>query len=149
MSPDAFVLMIGTNDIKDPTRARAKDVAEGVMTSVVKRLETRWPSAKILLLGLLPRAPREFPITTTSEAWDENNAYFAPIHEINALLKAAAARDPRVTYLDCGAGLTDGGGGETRIPRRTMNDYLHPSLEGYRVLADCIDPVLRRLIAAA
>lgn len=146
VSPEAFVLMIGTNDIKDPSKARAKDVAERVITSVVKRLEVTWPKSRIVLLGLLPRAPREFPIATTSEPWLESNVYYRPITEINRLLEAAAAEHPRVTYLDCGAGFLSADG--TRLPRTTMGDYLHPSLEGYRVLADCIDPVLRRVIAA-
>jgi len=30
-----------------------------------------------------------------------------------------------------------------------MGDYLHPSLAGYRVLADCLAPVLRRITDAA
>jgi lysophospholipase L1-like esterase len=143
MSPKVFVLNIGTNDLRDPSKARAKDVAAGVMTSVVARLTATWPRAKVLVLGLLPRAPREFPITTDSEAWDESNQYYRPIKKINALLEAAAV-PPRVTYLDCGGGLLSEDG--TRLPRTTMGDYLHPSLEGYRVLADCIEPVLHRVI---
>jgi len=118
-----------------------------VTTSVVAQLEATWPRAKVVVLALLPRAPREFPITSTSEAWDEGNAYYRHIKEINARLEEAAARDPRVTYLDCSPGLLSANG--TRLPRTTMGDYLHPSLAGYRVLADCLAPVLRRITDAA
>ena len=111
MNPAAFVLNIGTNDIKDPRKARPREVADGVTTSVVAQLEATWPRAKVVVLALLPRAPREFPITSTSEAWDEGNAYYRHIKEINARLEEAAARDPRVTYLDCSPGLLSANGG--------------------------------------
>ena len=145
VNPKVFVLMIGTNDIKDPTAVRAKDVANAVLKSVVNRLKSIWPRADVLLLGLLPRAPREFPITSESEAWDETNPYYGPIKEINERLEKAVEHDPVVTFVDCGQGFLSSDG--ARLPRETMSDYLHPSLEGYRVLADCIEPVVLQVVS--
>ena len=147
VNPAALVLLIGTNDIKDPAKASGKKVADAVLKTVVNRLRLSWPRAQVVLLGLLPRAPREFPITSDSEAWDAGNVYFKPIMDINKRLEKGAAMDGQVTYVDCGAGFLSEDG--TRLLRSKMGDYLHPSLEGYRVLADCLKPVLNPFLAAS
>lgn len=73
VDPAAFVVAIGTNDIRDPSAraARPAAVAAAVLESVVEHLKTRWPEAHVIVLALLPRAPRHFPITTTEAPWDK------------------------------------------------------------------------------
>ena len=81
VDPAAFVVAIGTNDIRDPAApaARPAAVAAAVLQTVVERLKTQWPKAHVIVLALLPRAPRHFPITTTEAAWDAGRGHVPPL----------------------------------------------------------------------
>jgi lysophospholipase L1-like esterase len=129
-TPGVVVVMIGTNNIGSNTSA---EIAEG-NRAILDRIHSRWPEAKVLLLGVFPRG------TSADRAnKDQAAASLDPrTGEINALLEKLGERDD-VTYLDIGKVFLDD---EDHIPRDIMPDFLHLSPEGYRRWAEAIEPTL-------
>jgi lysophospholipase L1-like esterase len=125
-SPRAIMLMIGTNNTG---RNSAGEIAEGV-GAVVLELQTRFPEAKILLLGIFPRSTPDNPVRAT-------------IAEINGIISRLDDGD-RVHYLDIGDVFLDNSGA---IPASVMSDALHPSTEGYRLWAEAVKEPLTALMA--
>jgi lysophospholipase L1-like esterase len=125
-SPRAVMLMIGTNNTG---RNSAGEIAEGV-GAVVLELQTRFPEAEILLLGIFPRGAAGDPARAT-------------IASINESISRLDALD-RVHYLDIGDVFLDAGG---NIPQSVMSDALHPSAEGYRLWAEAVQEPLTELMA--
>lgn len=122
LKPKAFVVLIGTNNISANTVPETVDGVEEVIMEIRKHA----PTAKILLLALLPRSER--PDATRQK-----------VAEANVLLKDKAAR-LGLTYLDLSKKflLTDG-----RIPKALMYDFLHPTEKGYEIMGSAIDEVLK------
>jgi lysophospholipase L1-like esterase len=125
-SPRAVMLMIGTNNTG---RNTAAEIAEGV-GAVVLELQTRFPEAKILLLGIFPRSTPD-------------NAVRGVLAEINQSISRLHDGE-RVHYLDIGNVFLDAAG---NIPTAVMSDALHPSTEGYRLWAEAVKEPLTALMA--
>jgi lysophospholipase L1-like esterase len=116
-SPSAVMLMIGTNNTG---RNTAAEIAEGI-GAVVLQLQSDFPDAKILLLGVFPRGRANDPVRNT----------IATINEIVAHLHDG----DRVRFLDIGAIFLDADGD---IPAEVMSDALHPSTRGYELWAEAV-----------
>ncbi|MEQ8847427.1 GDSL-type esterase/lipase family protein [Botrimarina sp.] len=127
MAPEVVVLLIGTNNVKNG-RNSPSETAEGV-AEVVRTLRLEMPTSRVLLLSVLPCGESSGAPHRRAAA------------EVNRRL-AAVADSPCVDLLDCTALFVDA---EGRIPDRWMADKLHPTEEGYRRLADALEPAVRRL----
>jgi lysophospholipase L1-like esterase len=126
--PKAVMLMIGTNN----TRANsAEEIAEGVK-AIVAELRKDFPNAKILLLGIFPRATPDSPLR-------------AKIKEINAII-ARLHDGQHVTYMDIGDKFLAEDG---TIPRDVMADALHPTTKGYEIWAAAVKEPLEKMIGGA
>jgi beta-glucosidase len=119
------MLMIGTNN----TRANLPgEIAEGI-GAVVLSLERHFPDAKILLLGVFPRAMADSPLRPQIAA-------------INSII-SRLDNDGRVFYKDIGKIFLAPDGS---IPTTIMSDGLHPTPEGYRLWAEAVNADLRALL---
>ena len=131
--PKAVVLMIGTNNTgfeRDGTTPHntTPEIVEGV-TTVVRDLREDFPTAKILLLAIFPRA-------------EKDSARRAQVIEINQSI--AKLHDGRsVHYLDIGAKFIEADG---TLPTDIMPDLLHPSEKGYQIRAVAIREPLKALL---
>jgi len=124
VSPRVVVLLIGTNNIgQNPD----DDVVAGI-TAVVKEIQSDFRSAKILLLGILPR----------------NHVSQPDRAHITAVNRAISKLDDgkRVFFLDIGAKFLDPDG---EIPTELMADLLHPTEKGYETWAQGIKDKLASL----
>ena len=131
LAPDWFVLLVGTNNT---ARYRGHPVATAAgVRAVVERLLATAAPTRVLLLGLTPRGPSpDDPLRRVNEA-------------VNERLQALADRE-RVVFLDAGETLLDADG---HLPPAVAPDGLHLSEDGYRRLAEAIEPVLQGLTAPA
>ncbi|HRJ73063.1 MAG TPA: GDSL-type esterase/lipase family protein [Terrimicrobiaceae bacterium] len=126
--PKAVVLLIGTNNTgKRNTTAEA---VEGI-AAVVRELQKRFPSAKILLLGLLPRGEKADP--RHAQIKDINRA-IAKLHDGKS-----------VVFLDIGEKFVDADG---NVRADLLPDLLHPNLQGYEVFSAAIKEPVRDLLKA-
>ncbi len=123
--PKLVVLMIGTNNSGSNT---AEAIANGV-TAIVKSLREKLPEAKILLLGVFPRAERPGSVRDKLAAV---NAQIAKLDDGKA-----------VKYLDIGKSFLQDDG---TIARDVMPDFLHLSPKGYRIWADAMEPTLQAML---
>lgn len=118
LKPQLVVLMIGTNDFGLPESPPPPgQVADGI-GQIVDLIRMKCPAARILLMGILPRADRP--------------GLNEPIRECNRLLQ----KTPNATYINFGTEFGDGSN------PRYMPDRLHLSREGYRVWLEAIRPYL-------
>jgi lysophospholipase L1-like esterase len=122
--PRVVMLMIGTNNTNSST---APEIAEGI-GAVVLELQKRFPEAKILLLGIFPRA-------------NPNDVVRGQIREINETIQKLDDGD-RVHFMDIGSKFLDA---EGRIPTDIMVDALHPSTKGYEIWAQAVKDKLADL----
>jgi len=133
IQPKVVVLLIGTNNTgleKDRPVPRNTTVeAIAGVKAVVAELRSRLPAAKILLLAILPRGLKDDPIR-------------AQIREVNAAI-AGLDDGKSIRFLDIGARLTAADG---TISTEIMPDLLHPSEQGYAILADAIQGPLAELL---
>lgn len=123
-APEAVVLMIGINNFW--RHLSAADTARGIETTV-ERIHTRQPTARIVLLGLLPVYEAASPI----RSW---------IAEINGALKKLDGRN-KVEFFDFSSAFLETVGNQ-RL-QLYQEDHLHLSKAGYVVLTRELTPVLK------
>ena len=124
-TPNAIMLMIGTNNAATNNHM---EIAEGI-GAIVLDMETRWPEAEILLLGIFPRGIPGDPVR------DE-------LRRINEIISGLDARE-HVHYLDIGSVFLDANG---VIAQDIMSDLLHPSTKGYELWAEAVKEPLAELL---
>jgi lysophospholipase L1-like esterase len=129
LSPKIVVLLLGTNNL-GREGATAEEIAHGD-AAVLAALRAKLPGAKVLLLGILPRGQKP------------DDPYRAVIRDANQHLARLADGDA-VRFLDFGAKLLEPDG---TLSPAVMQDFLHPTLAGYRIWADAMDPVLSAMLA--
>ncbi|XP_041091220.1 platelet-activating factor acetylhydrolase IB subunit gamma [Polyodon spathula] len=123
INPKIIVLWVGTNNHGDS----AEQVAEGI-GAIVRLIHGKQPTAKVLILGLLPRG-------RSPNALRVKNA------RVNQLIQEALPSLPGASFLDVDPGfvLSDG-----TISHHDMYDYLHLTRAGY---ATVCQPIHTRLLA--
>ena len=121
--PKAIMLMIGTNNSGSSSSA---EIAEGV-GAIVLDMRTRFPAAKILLLGIFPR---DYPGGQARATVFGANAIISKLHD-----------GKNVFYLDIGAKFLAPDG---TIPTMAR-DRLHPDAAGYEVWAEAVKDQLAAL----
>jgi beta-glucosidase len=130
IAPKVVVLMIGTNNLYGDFNAGSEsEIADGI-GAVVKKLQEKLPTSKILLMGILPR----------------QNAFFSGrIAKINAQI-SKLADDKNVRFLDLSSSFaTIPEKGEV-IPDLYGGDKLHLVKKGYEVWGAAIQPVLQEML---
>jgi len=126
ITPKLAVVMIGTNNGKDP----AEDVAAGI-TAIVSEVRTKSPTTKVLLLGIFPRGEKP-------NAGREKND---KVNEIVAKLDDQKS----VKYLDIGSKFL---AEDKSISKEIMPDFLHLSEKGYQIWAEAILPTVKEMMGA-
>jgi lysophospholipase L1-like esterase len=127
ISPKAAVLMIGTNNLGANTN---EEIVKGV-TKIVKILNDKLPTTKVLLLAIFPRA------------MNADNPLRTRIKDINEELAKLDDGGQHVKYLDIGQKFLEADG---TLPKEIMPDALHPNAKGYQIWADATAPALAELM---
>lgn len=125
----AIMMMIGTNNVSNRAMT-APDIADGII-SVVGELRKDFPTAKILLLGIFPRATPGDPMRKT-------------IADINTII-AKMDDGKNIFYRDIGPKFLDAAG---IIQPDIMADAspLHPTEKGYVIWAEAVKDTLASLM---
>lgn len=121
-----IILMLGTNNIN---RSPNDQIAEGDRL-IIEEFKKHQPQAKVLLLGIFPRAEKA------------EDPYRASIKEINAKL-ATLADNKQVFYLDFGDKFLQADG---TLTTDIMPDRLHPNAKGYQIWIDNMLPKVQELL---
>lgn len=125
LHPQLIVLMIGTNNVGNSSRA--EDVAAGI-SEIIGKLRRLSPNSRILLLGILPRG--SLPTDPTRPV----------IARVNQIISSCA--DGRnVFFANPGGILLDGQG---NLADYVSFDQLHLTMVGYALLAAAIEPAIRQ-----
>jgi beta-glucosidase len=128
ISPKVVVLMIGTKN--SGTWQPPELVAQGV-GKVVETIRTKSPQTKVLLLSIFPR----------TKGTPQQCAKVGPINAIIATLDDGKT----VRYLDLTSKFLDPNGS---VPAELMPDGLHPNIDGYRIWADAMQPLLKEMMGS-
>jgi lysophospholipase L1-like esterase len=132
-TPKLMMLMIGTNNIGGGRGGgnTPEQIAEGI-TAIVTKFRTKFPQARVLLLGILPRG--------ATAAAPQREA----IKRINSII--AKLDDGKfIKYMDIGDKFLEPDGS---ISRDVMADALHPTAKGYEIWAAAVMPTLKTMLAA-
>lgn len=125
--PRAIVLMIGNNNMFFTAETGAAAAARGVKTCV-ENLRQKFPEARLIVAKILPcHAPKD--------------RFYEDIILTNAEIdKLVLDSDPKVRVLDLGEDFID----EKGLLKKALfkPDNVHLSLEGYRVYAARLKPLL-------
>ncbi|ULA60838.1 MAG: Putative Lipolytic enzyme, GDSL family [Nitrospira sp.] len=128
ITPKLAVVLIGTNNAtrrEDPP----EETAAGIQ-AILTTLRTRLPDTKILLLALFPRGlSADDPLRQVNNAVNDRLQTFADQRQI--------------FFLDLSRRFL---GNQGRLPEEIMPDALHPSERGYRLWAEGMEDVVKRLM---
>jgi lysophospholipase L1-like esterase len=133
VNPKVVVLLAGTNNVGHKVPPEGIDEAAANVTrglqAVVRVIEAKAPDAVIILTGIFPR--------------NDEMAVIPEIDKINANL-AKMADGRKIRYLNINDKLADSSG---KLYDGMMNrDQLHPTLNGYQVLADALKPIFKEIL---
>ncbi len=131
-TPKLMMLMIGTNNLGGGNRPgnTPEEIAEGI-TAIVTKFRTKFPQARVLLLGVFPRGA-----APTAPARDS-------IKQINAII-AKLDDGKMVKFMDIGPKFLEPDGS---ISVEVMNDGLHPTAKGYEIWAEAVMPTFLAMLA--
>ncbi len=133
ITPKAVVMMIGTNNAGSNS---AEQIADGVK-AIVAEFRKQKPDAKILLLGVFPRAGG----IKKEDGFAPKDKLNTKIPEINKII-AQLDDGKMVKYLDIGPKFLNADG---ELAKAIMPDLLHLSPAGYQIWADAIREPLAAL----
>jgi len=125
--PQVVVLMIGINNLAGGFTP--EQTSSGVSV-ILTAIQTRVPSARVLLLGVLPARQ------------DAGNPLRQTIKDTNRLLQGLA-KPGKVDVHDLGSVLLEPDGS---ISKATMRDFVHPTAEGFARLSQAMAPQLQALL---
>jgi lysophospholipase L1-like esterase len=124
------VLAIGTNNLyADHNSGTDEEIAAGIET-IVKSLREKVPTAKILLLGILPR---------------QNDYFSGRVLKINKRI-SKLADEKTVRFLDMDAKFEKTPGKGDVNEELYVPDKLHLSAKGYEVWAETMKPVFEEMV---
>lgn len=129
ISPKVAVVLAGTNNLTGTINApinTAEDIAAGVK-KICDTIHKKSPKTKILLLGVLPRQ---------GDGFDEK------IYEINKLL-LPLRKERHITMQILWKKFADDNKGPNKA---YFHDTVHPNAHGYQLLAETIEPTLKKLL---
>lgn len=128
IKPKLAVLMIGTNNL----RAGNKDeeIVDGIQ-AIIKELQKKSPSTKLLLLGIFPRGMKA------------EDPFRAHIKHINSIIAKWDDGGKTIKYLDIGDKFLEADG---TLPKSIMPDALHPNAKGYEIEAEAILPTVKAML---
>jgi lysophospholipase L1-like esterase len=129
LKPKAVHIMAGTNDIAGNTGPMTPEMSKDNFRAMVAI--ARQNGLRILLASVPPAA--SFP-------WREGLETAAPIRLLNNWLRSYA-RQVGATYVDYYSAMADGAGG---MKPGLAYDGVHPTEAGYDVMAQVLEPILRR-----
>ncbi len=132
--PKVVVLMIGTNNSASNT---AGEIA-AADAKIIRMIQARIPGTKILLLAIFPRGPRK-NTNGTPDNYVLRMSVIGPVNEQLARLDDGK----NVRYLDIGPKFF---GADGKIPDAIMGDHLHPTVAGYQIWADAMQPLLDEML---
>ncbi|MBK8476022.1 MAG: carbohydrate-binding protein [Opitutaceae bacterium] len=129
VNPKVIVLLAGTNNVGQAPASEAKiaDIVLGIRT-LLDRCRHKAPGATIVLTAIFPR--------------NDSMAVMPSINQINAEI-AKFADGQSIRFLNINDKLADTNG--VLFPGMT-GDNLHPTLQGYQVWADALQPLLTELL---
>jgi lysophospholipase L1-like esterase len=134
--PRVVVFMLGTNNT-------GGDSAAAIFAAdrkIVEMIRAKLPETKVLLLGIFPRGQRR---------QDGTGPGFRPrmavITAVNAQL-ATLDDGKNIRYLDLGPKFLSPDG---TISPAIMGDGVHPTVAGYQIWADAMQPLLEEMLAPA
>lgn len=129
IKPKVVVILIGTNNLAGTKNCRSnkpQEIFEGIK-KVCESIHKKSSKSKIILLELLPRSPIK---------------YVKPIQEINKLV-ASLDKLEHVSVLKIYKEMAEANG----LPKKNlMRDSVHPSVEGYKIWAKTLEPILSKLL---
>lgn len=125
VNPKLAIILIGTNNIG---RNSKDEIVTGIHT-VCNRINIKLPATKILLLGIFPR-------------FEAKSADRDIIRKINASLSKIADQK-NIFFMDIGHVFLDD---NKELSTDIMADLLHPTLKGYKLFAEAIEPKVRELM---
>lgn len=151
--PRVAVVLIGTNDLgaaaweaRDVRSAEAAvmQAVPGVTLRVLRTLHTLkdlLPETHVILMALLPRGGG-WPGTHGAAHWP--SVFTQAFDVVNAHFRDFTRLDGHLHFLDCAERFL----APDRRAIRTdlMPDVLHPNPEGYELLAQCLDPMVTKLM---
>lgn len=127
ISPKAAVIMIGTNNSNGNDNT-AEEIADGII-AICKKLRTKLPKTKILILAVFPRGQKPSPQR-------EKNAKASE-------LASKIADGKMIHYLDIGPKFMEP---DKSLSKEIMPDYLHLTPKGYKIWAEATEPKLKELM---
>lgn len=132
--PRLVVFMLGTNN----TAAHTAEQIAAADRKIISLIRAKLPDAKILVLAIFPRGPRQNR-DGTPDPWEKRMAI---IQAVNADL-AKLDDGKTVRFLDIGKVFL---GNDGTIPRTIMPDQLHPNAAGYQLWADAMQALLTEMM---
>lgn len=118
--------MIGTNNLSANSN---EEIAEGIK-AVVAEFHKQHPNAKVLLLGVFPRAEKP------------DNPLRGRIKKINEIV-SKMDDGKKIKYLDIGEKFLQPDGS---LSKTIMPDFLHLSKKGYGIWAEAVKPTLAEMV---
>jgi lysophospholipase L1-like esterase len=134
ISPKVVVFMLGTNN----SGLHSGEQIAAADKKIVELIRAKLPAARVLLLAIFPRGPRNNR-DGTPEPWEKR---MAAIAAANAEL-AKLDDGNMVRFLDINARFL---GNDGTIPKIIMPDQLHPNAAGYQLWAEAIQKPLAELM---
>lgn len=129
LKPTLIALMIGTNNLG----SHSDEQIVGGITQILGNYRKRCPDAVILLQAIFPRG---------RNADDPARARIKAINEVVAKL----ADGQKIRFIDFGDKFLNPDGS---MSPEIMNDFLHPTEQGYKIWADAIQPIIDQYFPAA
>jgi beta-glucosidase len=134
IDPEVATVLIGTNntdgnhylEISTP-----EELSEGIW-KICSIIREKLPETEIVLLGILPYGYKP-------NHKDELNK------ATNRIISRFYEKDPKIHYYDLGYLFLNE---EGKVKRELMPDYLHPNLEGEKLVFEALAPEISKLMAA-
>jgi beta-glucosidase len=138
--PCVVVLLIGTNNFRDP-----EDAIYRGDKKIIDEIHQKLPDSGLIIMGIFPRGDGRTNALLDSRYPDGPHIIDgrAKLQAVNAQL-AKLDDGKKTRYLDIWDKLLDSNG---MLTTDIMADYLHPTTKGYQIWADAMQPLLDEMMA--